>query len=55
MRPALDARFDELSFSWKPYLYRELSGVSTRDLEETLIKTGAIQATGYRYAGVRRP
>jgi SAM-dependent methyltransferase len=54
MRPALDARFEEHSFSWEPYLYRELSGVSTRALEETLIKTGAIQATGYRYAGVRR-
>ncbi len=53
MRPALDARFDERSFSWEPYLYRELGGVSTRALEETLIKTGAIQATGYRYAGVR--
>jgi SAM-dependent methyltransferase len=54
MRPAIDARFDERSFSWEPYLYRELSGVSTRALEETLIKTGAIQATGYRYAGIRR-
>ncbi len=54
MRPALDARFDERSFSWEPYLYRELGGVTTRALEETLIKAGAIQATGYRYAGVRR-
>ncbi len=25
MRPALDARFDERSFSWEPYLYRELA------------------------------
>jgi SAM-dependent methyltransferase len=52
IRPALDARFEERAFSWEPYLYRELDGVATRELERALIDAGAIQATGYRYAGV---
>ncbi len=51
LRRALDARFDERAFSWEPYLHRELDGVAAEALERTLIETGAIQATGYRYAG----
>ena len=54
MRAALDARFEERSFSWEPYLWRELNGVASRDLEQMLVDAGAIQATGYRYAGGRR-
>ena len=53
MRAALDARFEERSFTWEPYLWRELNGVASRDLEQMLVDTGAIQATGYRYAGER--
>lgn len=53
LRAPLDARFEERSFSWESYLWRELDGVASRDLEETLISAEAIQATGYRYAGVR--
>lgn len=54
MRAALDARFEERSFTWEPYLWRELNGVTSRDLEQMLVDTGAIQATGYRYAGEPR-
>jgi SAM-dependent methyltransferase len=54
LRAALDARFEEREFSWEPYLWRELGGVATRELERTLIDAGAIQAVGYRFAGVRR-
>jgi SAM-dependent methyltransferase len=55
MRPALDARFEERAFAWEPSLARDLSGVASEALERTLIEAGAIQATGYRYAGIRRP
>jgi SAM-dependent methyltransferase len=54
MRAALDARFDERSFSWEPHLWRDLNGVASRDLELMLVDAGAIQATGYRYAGEPR-
>jgi len=54
MRGELDARFQQVDFSWEPYLYRELDGVAAEALERMLIETGAIQATGYRYAAENR-
>lgn len=54
MRPELDARFVERLFSWEPYLYSELNGVASEGLERTLIASGAIRATGFRYVGVPR-
>lgn len=54
LRPALDARFEERAFSWEPYLHRYLDGVVGDALERALIEADAIQATGYRYAGVPR-
>jgi SAM-dependent methyltransferase len=53
MRGALDERFAERSFEWLPYLYRLLDGVAAEGLERTLIDAGAIQATGFRYVGVK--
>jgi hypothetical protein len=53
LRAALDARYDERHFEWRPYLYRWLSGPATFGLEESLIRVEAIRALGYRYAGTR--
>lgn len=54
MRHELDARFQELFFSWEPYLYRELESPAAEGLERSLIAAGAIAALGYRYAGSPR-
>ena len=55
LRNGLDARFDEREFTWMPHLHRTLAGVATEVLEQALIDAGAIQALGFRYAGVVRP
>ena len=55
LREGLDARFDEREFAWAPHLHRTLAGVATEVLEQALIDAGAIQALGFRYAGVVRP
>jgi hypothetical protein len=54
VRAALDERYEEQAFEWRPYLYRWLGGPSTQALEETLVGAGAIAAVGYRFAGVCR-
>ena len=54
LRHELDARFEERSFVWVPYLYRHLGGVATEVLEQALIDAGAIRALGFRYAGAVR-
>jgi SAM-dependent methyltransferase len=51
MRDALDARFRERYFTWVPYLHHELGLVATEAVEQALIDTGAIRATGFRYVG----
>ena len=53
LREALDRRFTERFFTWAPYLYGEL-GEAVKEEERALIETGAIQATGFYYAGERR-
>jgi SAM-dependent methyltransferase len=55
MRTELDARFDERLFVWTPYLHRLLEGEVSAALEEQLMQSGAIQATGFRYVGIPRP
>ena len=55
LREGLGARFDERAFEWVPYLHRMLVGVATEVLEQALIDSGAIQALGFRFAGVVRP
>jgi SAM-dependent methyltransferase len=55
LREAVDRRFAERSFVRTPFLYRGLGGVATEVLEQALIDSGAIQALGFRYAGVALP
>lgn len=54
LRRGLETRFDEREFAWVPYLHLTLAGVATEVLEQALIEAGAIQALGFRYAGVAR-
>ena len=54
LREALATRFEEREFEWTPFLHRTLAGVATEVLEQALIDAGAIQALGFRYAGVVR-
>jgi SAM-dependent methyltransferase len=53
MRAELDRRFVKCFFAWTPYLYGELRGTVDESEEQRLIDAGAIQATGFRYVGVR--
>jgi SAM-dependent methyltransferase len=54
IRSELSHRFDERSFEWAPFLHRLLGGVATEVLEQALIDAGAIQALGFRWAGLAR-
>jgi SAM-dependent methyltransferase len=54
LRKEIDARYEELHFEWRPYLYRWLAGPASETLEAALIAAGAIRPIGFRYAGVRR-
>jgi SAM-dependent methyltransferase len=53
MRSELDRHFVERFFEWGPYLYEEFNGAVEPSEEMGLIEAGAIQATGFRYVGVR--
>ena len=53
MRTELDQRFEELVFTWTPYLNLELGDAIDEQAERALIEAGAIQATGFRYVGER--
>jgi len=55
LRAAVAERFEEREFAPTAFLYRLLGGVATEVLEQALIDAGAIQALGFRYAGVARP
>jgi SAM-dependent methyltransferase len=54
MRRALDGRFRESLFEWRPYLYRCLERDDTEPSEREAIKEGDIQAVGFRYVGTPR-
>ena len=51
---ALRAQFEEQYFEWVPYLPGELAGFASEALERTLVDTGAIDPTGFRWVGRRR-
>ena len=55
LRTAFDARFEEREFARMPFFHRQLGGVATEVLEQALVDAGAIEALGFRYAGVARP
>ena len=55
LRTAVDARFEEREFARMPFFHRQLGGVATEVLEQALVDADAIQALGFRYAGVARP
>jgi SAM-dependent methyltransferase len=54
MRGALDERFNEDFFEWRPYLYRCLERDDLEPSEREAITQGEIRAIGFRYVGVRR-
>ena len=54
LRTAIAARFEERAFARMPFFYRQLGGVATEVLEQALVDAGAIEALGFRYAGVVR-
>jgi SAM-dependent methyltransferase len=54
LRAELDVRFEERGFMRTPFLHRLLGGVATEVLEQALIDAGAIQALGFRWAGLAR-
>ena len=55
LRDEVSKRFEERVFARSPFLYRSFGGVATEVLEQALIDAEAIQALGFRYAGVARP
>ena len=55
LRREVAERFEERAFVPMPFLHRLLGGVATEVLEQALIDAGAIQALGFRYAGVAHP
>jgi hypothetical protein len=54
LRAAVDARYDERHFEWRPYFYRWLDGPASEALESALIDAGAIRPIGWRYLGSTR-
>jgi 2-polyprenyl-3-methyl-5-hydroxy-6-metoxy-1,4-benzoquinol methylase len=54
MREALDRHFEERAFGWTPYLHAYRLDEAVEPLERKLIDAGAIQATGFVYAGAPR-
>ena len=52
LRRAVDARYVEQYFEWRPYLYRWLGGPAAPELEQMLVDSDLIRALGFRYAGV---
>jgi SAM-dependent methyltransferase len=54
MRSALDERFAESFFEWRPYLYRCLEREDLKEREREAIGRSEIQAVGFRYVGLRR-
>jgi SAM-dependent methyltransferase len=54
MRQALDERFSEHFFEWRPYLYRCLERDDLEQNEREAIARGEIRAVGFRYVGSRR-
>lgn len=51
LKPELDARYEQLAFEERPYLYRWLAAPDSEALEEHAIASGMLRAIGWRYAG----
>jgi hypothetical protein len=51
VRRAVDARYDERTSEWRPYLYRWLGGPAALELEQMLVDSDLIRALGFRDAG----
>jgi SAM-dependent methyltransferase len=49
----IDGRFTGRYFAWTPYLFDYWLHDALEPLERELIESGAIEATGFRYVGVR--
>ncbi len=54
VRSEASARFTEMHFEQRPYLYRWLDGPASEALEQALLDAAAIQPIGFRWVGVRR-
>jgi hypothetical protein len=54
MQRALDRRFRQDFFEWRPYLHRRLERDDIGRSERAAIKRGDIQAVGFRYVGTPR-
>jgi SAM-dependent methyltransferase len=50
----LERHFVERRFEWVPYLYPDLADGVSEASESAAIEAGTINATGFRYVGVRR-
>ena len=55
LRTELELRFEERRCVRTPFLHHLLGGVATEVLDQALIDAGAIQALGFRWAGLSRP
>ncbi len=54
LRTALDLRFRERFFAWRPYLHRYPEVQAGQEDEEEAIAAGVIKPIAFRYVGVRR-
>jgi SAM-dependent methyltransferase len=54
MRRAVDARFDELSLEWRPYLFRSFARPDLLAAEQEAIARNEIEPVGFRYVGRAR-
>jgi SAM-dependent methyltransferase len=54
LRAALDRRFRERFFAWRPYFHRYPEVHASQANEQAAIDAGAINPLGFRYVGARR-
>jgi ubiquinone/menaquinone biosynthesis C-methylase UbiE len=54
LREALDDRFSERAFEWRPYFHRSLHRDDLETAEREAVAEGEIRALGFRYVGVPR-
>jgi hypothetical protein len=54
VRAELDRHFAERFFEWVPYLYPDLGDGVSEANESAAIESGTINATAFRYVGIRR-
>ena len=54
MHGELGCCFIERLFAWAPYLYPYLGDDTSEADESAAIESGTINATGFRYVGIRR-